>query len=709
MERNGIARRDEKEREIERKVWSECFLCEEEYSKDIRINKECLHSYCKECIEQTATTSQICPICHVPLPSPLSSLPINHTLLHWQTLSPKQIINLSLEINDKESSEAKWKSFETKYCQQCEKSEVEISCDECNFQYCSSCSQQIHSLKALVNHKLTNIVNKDSQNVNNLSQKTPLNNFVNNFTEFYKCSLHSIEEMKLYCKDCHQFVCVYCIDQFHSDHKLITVMRFVDEMKENWKNNIVSSKSSNQSLKTFLSQLSSNEKKLDEEIKKLDDEIEEIEDKLKTLKVKREGLHQELDLLIESKEKIDLSTRFLNNFIDKLPPLPLSSFLPSSFPIQTTIIIDNDKKVIKEVNHERIKDFFEENILSNFFLGLVFPVKEHYMYQFPFNKYSIDHINEIKELIFNNQLTSSNLVHSFTLKYNIYQSKTPFYLSVCSKLNLIVLKYYSGKVKILDLRGNKKRSLKIDCDGIAIIPSLSLIAISHSSKNNIRFYDMTNLNKKYDIGDGLNKPMGICFCPQNGLLVVCNRGSKEIHFFRFDDKNSSWKFHSKLPFSFPKLREVCISPNHLIVGDENALHFFSIKSEKGEEFTFQRTLSAKRKWKNVTIHPTGNYWIACTSESLYFITFTGKIICQFTPKRNFYANIFSNIEVIEVNEDDDLIYICDSRQFFIIKSLLINGNSYNSKCDIDIININNDGVDKFLPIKDSDDDDDDDE
>ena len=197
-----------KEKEIERKVWSECFLCEEEYSKDIRINKECLHSYCKECIEQTATTSQICPICHVPLPSPLSSLPINHTLSLANFISKTKNCFSIRQIQ-------RGKLRKQNTVNNVKKSGVEIICDECKTQYCSSCSQQIHSLKQFVNHKL--------KNVNELSQKTPINNSLHNFTEFYKCSLHSNEEMKLYCKDCKQFVCIYCIDQSHSDHKNITV------------------------------------------------------------------------------------------------------------------------------------------------------------------------------------------------------------------------------------------------------------------------------------------------------------------------------------------------------------------------------------------------------------------------------------------------------------------------------------------------------
>ena len=93
------------EERAERKVWSECSLCKREYSYNttaaddaaaadiIRMNGECLHSYCKECIEKNATSSQLCPVCSKPLSSPLSSLPINYSLLYWCSLSPPLLQN----------------------------------------------------------------------------------------------------------------------------------------------------------------------------------------------------------------------------------------------------------------------------------------------------------------------------------------------------------------------------------------------------------------------------------------------------------------------------------------------------------------------------------------------------------------------------------------------------------------------------------------
>ena len=71
------------ELEIERKVWSKCSQCKVDFSTNTKeegnivMNMNCFHSYCKECIEQSASTSLLCPICHSSLPTPLSSLPIN--------------------------------------------------------------------------------------------------------------------------------------------------------------------------------------------------------------------------------------------------------------------------------------------------------------------------------------------------------------------------------------------------------------------------------------------------------------------------------------------------------------------------------------------------------------------------------------------------------------------------------------------------------
>src|SRR5690348_803509 len=108
----------------ERNVWRECFLCEEEYSDDIRINPECLHSYCFQCIEQSATTFQICPICHIPLPYPLSSLPTNQILLYWRSLSPP--IDFSFQIHQTNEGDDKVSQPPKKICAEDEENDATL-------------------------------------------------------------------------------------------------------------------------------------------------------------------------------------------------------------------------------------------------------------------------------------------------------------------------------------------------------------------------------------------------------------------------------------------------------------------------------------------------------------------------------------------------------------------------------------------------------
>ena len=139
--------KEREEFEIERKVWSNCFLCEEEYAtkqleggkeeRNIVMNIECSHSYCKECIEQSASTSLLCPICHSSLPTPLSSLPINYTLCYWQTLSPPlpPFTLPSQPIGDKLEEEIQ------KICENCEEKKGEIYCSMCDSALCVACSE----------------------------------------------------------------------------------------------------------------------------------------------------------------------------------------------------------------------------------------------------------------------------------------------------------------------------------------------------------------------------------------------------------------------------------------------------------------------------------------------------------------------------------------------------------------------------------------
>ena len=182
--------RQREELEIERKVWSKCSQCEEEYAKgergNIVMNMNCFHSYCKECIEQSASTSLLCPVCHSSLPTPLSSLPINYTLCYWQSLSPplppllNNILNNNYKLEDEEDK---------KLCEDCEENKEEVRCFDCKISVCNSCADSIHSRRVMKNHFITPI--NSSSPSSSLSLKKSNLPLTSPIICFYQCERHN--------------------------------------------------------------------------------------------------------------------------------------------------------------------------------------------------------------------------------------------------------------------------------------------------------------------------------------------------------------------------------------------------------------------------------------------------------------------------------------------------------------------------------------
>ena len=150
------------------------------------MNKECLHSYCKECIEQSASTSLLYPICHSSLPTPLSSLPINFTLHYWQTLSPLPLFTLpSQPLNDNIEEENK------KICENCEEKKAEVYCSQCDCSLCVSCSDSIHLIKIMKNHVISPITASSLLKKSMLPVTSPI-------FDYNECELHNQRAVILY-------------------------------------------------------------------------------------------------------------------------------------------------------------------------------------------------------------------------------------------------------------------------------------------------------------------------------------------------------------------------------------------------------------------------------------------------------------------------------------------------------------------------------
>ena len=194
------------------------------------MNKECLHSYCKECIEQSASTSLLCPVCHSSLPTPLSSLPINFTLCYWQSLSPP-FPSFTLPLIPLIAEEEE----EKKLCGDCE-DHKEVHCSQCDSNLCVSCSDSIHTRRIMKNHSISPITSSLSA-----LKKSSLLPTTSPIIQFYQCERHNNEEKKLYCMTCNECVCVDCISDLHFNHSIgsaIKSRRYQRRMEERCGRNI---------------------------------------------------------------------------------------------------------------------------------------------------------------------------------------------------------------------------------------------------------------------------------------------------------------------------------------------------------------------------------------------------------------------------------------------------------------------------------------
>ena len=673
------------------------------------MNKECLHSYCKECIEQSfASTGSLllCPICHSSLPTPLSSLPINFTLCYWQSLSPPlpsfTLPLIPLLVDEEEK----------KVCEDCEENKAEVHCSDCKISVCNSCSDSIHSRRVMKNHSISPITSSLST-----LKKSSLLPTTSPIIQFYQCERHNQKKMKLYCMTCNECVCVDCIGVSHINHAVKSVINRVDDIKEEWKKGV--EEISNDIINNQLKEVNIQSEKLSKGIDQVNEEIKRMEDTLKNLIDKKERMMADLNRMNESKEKINQSTSFLLFFLQSLPPLPLSSFFPSSSSINNNNnnIIEMKEENKEEKGRRRIRDFFERENLISLYSSLLPSSLSSLLSQsiIIHNKngrkiYSEEEKEKRNKMIFSNQLIQNQNLLShfgsqgtdpFTHFYN------PCYITYNDKLNIIaVSEYDNNRVKIMDKKGALIRCFPFQSPvGIAIIPSLSLLAVSSDANHVIEIFDISpllppihNNNKNdplnnnkweegvpllYTIGKGeggiedhfhFHNPFGIGYSEGKGILAISDSSNKRIEIYKI--RRDGYEHHSFI--SLP------INPNHIAISSPADLILVSDLSKvmiyKEEEE------GKKRGWREegemrpppslqppltqptgMAIHSPLNYCVICdyNNRILFFNITTRDLICSYQPTLppplppSSSPYYFQRAWGISIDEEADLISVSD--------------------------------------------------
>ena len=676
---------------IERQVWSKCFLCEKDYSKDIRINTECLHSYCFDCIQQRATFSNICPICNVPLPFPISSLPKNFSLQYWSTISPPLNDNINFQqIKNVIPNEIN--------CSGCEERVNEVFCNECNQYYCLECSKVIHSLKTKQSHYITSTLNKFS--LSNEEQ-----------TKYYICKQHINVEVKLYCVNCNEFLCLQCLfNSAHSLHQTITVNKYVELVKETWK------QFSNNSLKEggFLFQLfgelGKKEISLKDQIDDFDLKINRLQLKINDLNAKKKSLVDQVDLIYQSKYNLDLTNRFLSSFVDSLHSLPLSTFYSQSSPILIDIFPTlanlNTTNGYEEKSNRRIRNFFEKENLMRLYGTFIDEFMPTNIPNTPsFNSNQIDLQNQL--ILSSRLIPNENLILSFGSKGgNQNQFVNPYFLAINSKLDLIAISDYSNhRVQFYNTNGSFNCSLKIQNPlGISILSEYNLIAVSSMQSNKIQLYSVNNnqiTDLKATIGQGkgsdsgqLNGPRGLVYNSSLNILAVCDWGNQRVQFFQLIGKIRKgkdllnfgpWEVQvgkdmgevmGNLVLKFnPWAIDISSSGEYLVISEyinKHRIHIFKLVDKKTMSWKEIKVIGTDLPGSNdsqfenpygVSINEQANYFIVCdfsNSRLQFFSLSSGEFICSFKPLKEDEKSFFPSPYGVSIDVDENIIAVSDS-------------------------------------------------
>ena len=239
------------EEKEERKVWSECLLCKREYSDDIRMNK-CLHSYCRECIEQDKyALSLLCPICHEPFLSQASSLPKNYSLLYWRSISPpdynstSEINKIDYELNNNNVNN----NLNNKVNMKIENNDN----NDNKLEKSKNFNITIDLLKLNENSSNKRIKIKEESELNDsqslsssLSSSSSSSSITTTITikDVSKNGCEECEENKseYYCKECKSFLCYLCSKQIHTlkimkNHSIIDSQSYYSSLNNNTNDN----------------------------------------------------------------------------------------------------------------------------------------------------------------------------------------------------------------------------------------------------------------------------------------------------------------------------------------------------------------------------------------------------------------------------------------------------------------------------------------
>ena len=194
-----------------------CSICFDTYTKPKTI--ACLHTFCCECLERHALTSQKqgfyrCPECQAQIGIPegkrFDNLP--SSFLHNSLLS-LLAVRRSGEGNEISCSTCQKKSAEINYCFDCEK----FMCPDCVK------AHEVFRETMFEGHKVTPVQQFQAPEYEALLKRQ----------SFCSENYHKKDVIRFFCVDCQRCVCQVCIATDHKSHDVVPLEKAADDEKVN--------------------------------------------------------------------------------------------------------------------------------------------------------------------------------------------------------------------------------------------------------------------------------------------------------------------------------------------------------------------------------------------------------------------------------------------------------------------------------------------
>ncbi|XP_038059498.1 E3 ubiquitin-protein ligase TRIM33-like [Patiria miniata] len=281
----------------------QCPICSDRFTEPKVL--DCLHSFCQKCLKKVRQSQRsqdaklVCPLCRrdTILKGDVSDLPSDFKL---SALVDE--VNVYEKVLEGQRSEIK--------CQACDEENQAVSrCMDCDHFLCKECQVAHRRFSSMKSHQIYTLAQLQSGEVTYKSK-------IREYTP--KCGKHSDQNLTIYCNTCEKLVCTTCAIVDHEKHSRVDVPEAVDKCKRDVARMSVKAEQNKAKLKTNISEIDDNYKKLNamyaDTTKKIsskaDNEVARI---TKVIREEEQKLKQEADTFFKDRAKTLETAHATNN------------------------------------------------------------------------------------------------------------------------------------------------------------------------------------------------------------------------------------------------------------------------------------------------------------------------------------------------------------------------------------------------------------